>query len=131
MNQHGVGWSLNDLGAGEPTPGLNGRTTPGIFVDQGQQPQIASIVSDVMDEVLGPYVIGVCTPRPEAGTVVEPESATRPMFLRHIKPLAALDVLYPVLADATAPMLQRGRAPAVAVAPVLQRQGRSRPRQSI
>jgi hypothetical protein len=74
----------------------------------------------VLDEVVGPDVVRVFGPQPQARSVRQPEPAALGLLAWHLEPLAPPDPLHPLVVDQPA----RGRAQqlrdlAVAVAAIL------------
>jgi hypothetical protein len=74
----------------------------------------------VLDEVVGPEVVGALGPQPDAGAIRQPEPAALGLPLGDLQPLAAPDPLHPLVVDHPA----RGRAQqlgdlAVAIAAIL------------
>src|SRR5687768_13739303 len=77
----------------------------------------------ILDEVVGPDVVRVFGPQPEAGPVRQPEPATLGLLLGDPQPLTSPDPLHPLVVHDPA----RGRAQqfgdlAVAVAAILARE---------
>jgi len=70
------------------------------------------------DEVLTPYVITALRPQPDAGTVIEPETAFWLVFPGNFQPLAAPDALHAVRANAPSGIVEQRRDPPIAVAAV-------------
>jgi hypothetical protein len=75
------------------------------------------------DEVITPDVSRALRPDPHARTVVEPKPAPRTLLARNSEALSAPDALNPVLAYPPATGPQQSRNPAIAVVPMLRRQG--------
>jgi hypothetical protein len=76
-------------------------------------------VGAVLDEVVGPDVIAVLGPEPDAGAVVQPEPTALRLLLGNLQPLASPDPLDPLVVDQPAsPAQQRGDL-AIAVAAIL------------
>lgn len=94
-----------------------------MLVDQRQDAKAPAVVSLSLHEVEAPDVIAVERTQPHARTVVQPKAATRPVFLRDLQPRATPDALNPVLAHLPAVCLQQRGDAAIAIAPVLGRQG--------
>ena len=65
------------------------------------------------------------------GTVVQPESSSRPLFWRHFQTFPTPDSLHPILAYRPACVPQQRRDSSIAVPPVLRRQSDHRPGQLI
>jgi hypothetical protein len=47
-------------------------------------------------KVVGLDMIAPFRPHPDAGSIVEPEPASRPLFFGYFEPLTAPDLLYPI-----------------------------------
>ena len=73
-----------------PHPSLHSdrQAFPPILVQQRQQPQRPSIVRSGANKVIAPYVVAPLRPQSYTGTVVQPQSSSRPVFLRHFQPVA-------------------------------------------
>jgi len=93
------------------------------LVEDVEHPVLPSIMGAILDKVVGPDVVGVLGPQPQAGAVRQPEPATLGLLFGDLEPLSAPDPLHPLVVDHPA-----GRGPqqlgdlAVAVAAVLARQ---------
>ena len=62
VDQHGIDQGLDDFSTGEPAPDLDRQAAPGVFIDQSQQPQAAAFMGGVMNEIVGPHVVGMGRP---------------------------------------------------------------------
>ena len=90
----------------------------GELVDDVEHADLAAIVDAVLNQVIGPDVIAVLGPEPEAGAVVQPEPATLRLPGRHLQPLASPDPLHPlVIHEPAGPAQQLGDL-AIAVAAI-------------
>jgi hypothetical protein len=69
------------------------------LVDKVEHAVLASVVSAVQGEVVGPDVIGMLGPQPEAGAIRQPEPATLGLLLGDFQPLTAPDPLDPLVVD--------------------------------
>ena len=89
------------------------------LVDDVEHPEFPSLVRAIFDEVVRPHMIAVLRPQPNAGALVEPQTATLGLSRRHLQPLASPDPLDPLVVDQpTSPAQQLGDL-AIAVATVL------------
>jgi hypothetical protein len=120
-HDHGIGHRLDDAQAVDAARNPDGETLARELVDQRHQPYFAAIVSLCFDKVVGPDVIAMLWSEPNAGPVVEPQSASWLLFLRDFQPLAAPDPLHPVGADLPACLVEQLGDPAIAIAAVLDR----------
>ena len=91
----------------------------GELIDDVEHADPAPVVGAVLDKVVGPDVIAVLGPEPDAGAVVEPE--TSPLWLpgRHFQPLASPDPLDPLVVDQPAGPAQQLGDLAIAVAAIV------------
>jgi hypothetical protein len=78
------------------------------LVDDVEDAVFAPIMGAILDEVVGPDVVRVLRPQPDAGSVVEPEPATFGLFGRDLQALAFPDPLDPLLVHQPACRLQEG-----------------------
>ena len=61
----------------------------GELVDDVEHADSASIMGAILDEVVGPHVIAVLGPQPDAGAVIQPETAALRLPGGHLQPLAS------------------------------------------
>ncbi len=80
FGKHYVGHRLDDTEAVDPASHPDCQAFPGELVDQSHQPQLAPIVGLRLDEVVAPDMVAMLRPQTDAGSVVEPQPATRPLF---------------------------------------------------
>lgn len=59
---------------------------PAGLVDDGEDPELAPIMRPALDKAVGPHVPRIFRPEPDAVSVVEPESTTLRLALRHLQP---------------------------------------------
>src|SRR3984893_15464766 len=91
----------------------------GELVEHVEHPISASIVGAVLDKVVGPDVIAVLRPQPDARSVGQPEPASFGLFIGDLQPLASPDALDPLVVDYPARLAQQPCDLAIAVAAVL------------
>src|SRR6516165_1433989 len=89
------------------------------LVEHVEHPVPASIVGAVLDKVVGPDVIAVLRPQPDARSVGQPEPAALGLLMRDLQPLASPDALDPLVVDYPARLAQQPCDLAIAVAAVL------------
>ena len=97
----------------------DGQALPGELVDDVEHAILPPIVGAVLDEVIRPDMVRALRPKPDAGTVVEPEPPPLWLSGRNLQPLPPPDPLHPLAVDLPARMPQQRRDPAVAVAAIL------------
>src|SRR5262245_36585500 len=91
----------------------------GELVEHVEHPIPASIVGAVLDKVVGPDVIAVLRPQPDARSVRQPEPAALRLLMGNLEPLASPDTLDPLVVDEPAGLPQQPGDLAIAVAAVL------------
>ena len=123
MQAHRVGQRLDHTEAVDAPRHLQREAGPAVLVDQGQDAQTPAVVRLPLDEVEAPDVITVERPEPHARAIVQPEAAAGLVLLRDLQPLTTPDALNPILPHLPAVCLQQRGDAAVAIAPVLGRQG--------
>jgi hypothetical protein len=91
----------------------------GELVNDIEHPISAPIVGAILDKVIGPDVIAVLRPQPDARSVGQPEPASFGLFIGDLQPLASPDALDPLVVDYSARLAQQSCDLAIAVAAVL------------
>jgi hypothetical protein len=91
----------------------------GELVDDVEHADPAAIVGAVLDEVVGPDVIAVLGPEPDAGAVVQPQSAPLRLPCGNLQPLAPPDPLDPLVVDVPSGPAQQLSDLAIAIAAIL------------
>jgi hypothetical protein len=95
----------------------------GELVDNVEHPELLSVMGAVLDEVVGPDVIAVFRPQPDARPIGEPEAAALRLSGGDLQPFTAPDSFDPLVIDLPPRPAQELCDLAIAVAPVLSRQG--------
>jgi hypothetical protein len=90
---------LEHTEAVDPARHPDGQALAGILINQRHQPDLAAIVGLGLNKVVGPDMIAPFRPEPDAGSVIEPEPASWPLFLGDFEPLSAPDPLYAIAAN--------------------------------
>ncbi len=89
------------------------------LVDHVEHAVLAAIMRAVLDEVVGPDVVGMLGPQADAGAVGQPQPAAFGLLGRHFQPLPPPDALYSAIANRPARLTQQGSDLAIAIAAVL------------
>jgi hypothetical protein len=89
------------------------------LVDDVEHAVLPSLVGAVLNEVVGPDVIGMLRPQPDARSIGEPQPPAFGLLLRDLQPLTSPDPLDPRVADEPAGITQQRGDLAVAIATVL------------
>ncbi len=88
------------------------------LVDHVQHPDLAAIVGAILHEVIGPDVIAVLWPQPDARAVCEPQASSLGLLGWDLQPLLAPDPLHPLVVHKPARLPQEGADLPVAIAAV-------------
>ena len=92
---------------------------PGELVDHVEHAEAPSVVGAILDEVVGPDMVGMFRPKPDAGVLVAPEPAALGLLVRNLQPLAPPDPLDPFDVHHPAGSMQHRRDATIAVAAIL------------
>jgi len=125
-----VGQDIDHVDGREPPADADRQTLVRELVHQVQHPVLAAIMGAILDEVVGPYVIGILWPQPDAGPVRQPQSPPFRLLTGYFEPLAPPDPLHPAIAHRPARLTQQGSNLAIAIAAVLPSQFNDVGRQS-
>ena len=118
---HQVGKDINRILAPDTACHMDGQAFPGIFIDDDHQLDRPTIHRTIKYEVPGPDMIAMLWPQADAGTVIQPQSATLGLLLGHFKALTPPDAHHPAMADLPALRSEQSMDPAVTVPPILAR----------
>jgi hypothetical protein len=91
----------------------------GELVDDVEQANFASVMGALLEEVVGPNVVGVLGPQPDARSVSQPQAGPLGLPGGDLQPLASPDPLDPLVIDQPAGPTQKLGDLAIAVAAVL------------
>jgi hypothetical protein len=97
-HQHDIGHRLKHAEAVDPARYPDGQAFAGILINQRHQPKLTAIVGLGLHKVVGPDMIASLRPQPDAGPIIEPESASWSLFLGYFEPLTAPDPLHAIAA---------------------------------
>ena len=76
-------------------PARMARQLPGVLFDDGQQPHWPAVPGPQLHEVISPNMVFPLGPQPDAGPVVQPQSASPGLSGRYFEPLPPPDPLHP------------------------------------
>src|SRR4029077_12214106 len=115
-----AGQNVDDIDCFELAGDTGRQAFVGKLVNDIEHPISASIVGAVLDKVVGPDVIAVLRPQPDARSIGQPEPASFGLFFGDLHPLASPDALDPLVVDYPARLAQQQPCDlAIAVAAVL------------
>ncbi len=97
----------------------NGQALTRAFIDDRKDLDRPSIMSPGSHKVVGPDVVAMGWPKPDAGAVREPETGPLRLLLGHLKPLLTPDALNPLVVDLPALPPQKSSDSTVAVPTIL------------
>src|SRR5262249_20134571 len=89
------------------------------LVEHVKHPVLASLVGAVLDKVVGPDMIALLRPQPNARSVGQPEPAALGLLMGNLQPLTLPDTLDPLVVDCPARLAQQRGDLAIAIAAVL------------
>src|SRR5262249_49789579 len=84
-----------------------------------EHPVLASLVGAVLDKVVGPDMIALLRPQPNARSSGQPEPAALGLLMGNLQPLTLPDTLDPLVVDCPARLAQQRSDLAIAIAAVL------------
>ena len=105
------------------------QTSPGELIDHREHADLPSVMGAILDEVVGPDVVGPAGPETDAGSVIEPEPAPLGLLLGNLQPLPPPDALNPLGVHMPAFGPQQRCNASIAVSAILHRQADDRSRQ--
>ena len=88
-----VGQDVDDVSGLKLPVDPDGDAFPGELVDHVQHAELPPVVSAVLDEVVGPDVVGIFRPKSDAGSIVQPQPASLRLPGRDLQPFLAPDPL--------------------------------------
>ena len=115
-DEHNVGQCFDDAKTVDAAGNPDGQAFASILIDQGHEPDAATIMGLGFDKVVAPDVIAMPWPKPDARAVVQPAPASWLMFSGCFEPLTAPDPLDAVTTDAPASLDQQRGDPTIAIA---------------
>src|SRR4051812_34673421 len=110
---------VDDVDGLELASDPDGQALVGELVDDVEHAEPPSVVRPVLDEVVGPDVVAMLGPQPDARSVRKPEPSAFGLLPGDLQPLASPDPLDPLVVDEPACSAQQLGDLAVAVASVL------------
>jgi hypothetical protein len=91
----------------------------GELIDDVEQADFAPVMGALLDEVIGPDVVGALGPQPDARSISQPQAGALGLPGRDFQPLASPDPLDPLVIDQPAGPAQQLGDLAIAVAAIL------------
>jgi len=80
FGEHHIGHGVDDAEAVDATGHPDRQAFPRELVDQRHQSELAAVMGLRLDEVVAPDMVAMLRSQPDAGSVVEPQPAARPLF---------------------------------------------------
>jgi hypothetical protein len=114
-----IGQNVNHIDRLELAGDTDRQTFVGELVEHVEHSVLATIMGAILDEVIGPDMIALLRPQPDARSVGQPEPAALGLLMGDLQPLALPDTLDPLVVDCPARLAQQFGDLAVAIAAVL------------
>jgi hypothetical protein len=114
-----VGQHVDDIDRFEPARHPDGQALVGELVDDVEQANFAPVMGALLEEVVGPDVVGALGPQPDARSVRQPQPAALGLSGGDLQPLASPDPLDPFVIDQPAGPAQQLGDLAIAIPAVL------------
>ena len=114
-----VGQNVDHIDRLELAGDTDRQTFVGELVEHVEHPVLATIVGAILDEVIGPDMIALLRPQPDARSVGQPEPAALGLLMGNLQPLTLPDTLDPLVVDDPARLAQELGDFAIAIAAVL------------
>jgi len=95
----------------------------GELIDDVEHSVLPSIVGAILDKVVGPDVVAMLRPQPDARSIREPKPAAFGLFVRNLQSLTLPNPFDPLVVDDPAGLFQQPGDLAIAVAAILPGQG--------
>ena len=89
------------------------------LIDHIEHPVLAAIMGAVLDEVVGPDMVGMLGPQADAGAIGQPQPSAFGLLGRHFQPFATPDPLHPTVADRPAGLSEQRGDLAITITTVL------------
>src|SRR5690606_31210454 len=108
----------DDVGGVELATDPDRQAFPGELVDDVEHAELPAIVGPPLDKVIGPDMVGMLRPKPDARSVIQPEAAFLRLLLGNLQPLPPPDALDAFGVHRPSLRPQHRRDPAIAIAAV-------------
>ncbi len=104
-----IGQGIDDVDGTELAFNPDHERLLGKLVDDVECAEYSAVVGPVLDEIIGPDMVGMFGPQPNAGAIVQPKPALPCLFLRDLKPFPPPDPLDALVIYVPASIVQRMR----------------------
>ena len=115
-----VGEHVDDIDGLQLSLHPDGDTFSRELVDHIEHADFPAVVRAILDEVVGPDMVWIFRPKPDARTVVQPQPPALRLLVRHFQPLPSPDALDPLDVHNPASLMQHRRDAAIAIAAILE-----------
>lgn len=78
-----VGEDVDHVDGRQLTTDPDRQALVGEFVDDVEHPELPAVMRPVFDEIVGPDVVSVLWPQPDAGAILQPEASALGLLLGH------------------------------------------------
>ena len=131
MTKEQLGENVKNLLAVELAPNMDGEALPAVLINDGEHAESFAIMSSVLNKVIRPDMILMNGTQPQAGPVIEPETAPLRLLAWYSQPFTSPEPFDPVETNAPPLTSQQPMNAAVNVSAILKRQGDDRSGQYI
>src|SRR3954465_1180844 len=94
-----IGKHIDDVDRFEPVRDPNGQALVGELIDDVEQADLAPVMGALLEEVVGPDVIGALGPQPDARSIIQPQASALGLSGGDLQPLASPDPFDPLVVD--------------------------------
>ncbi len=109
---------VDDVGRVEFASDADRQALPGELVDDVEHAELSAIVGPALDEVIRPDMVGVLRPKPDARSVIQPETTSLRLLLGNLQPLPPPDPFDTLGVHRPALGPQHRRDPTIAIAAI-------------
>ena len=131
MTKEQPGENVKNLLTVELAPNMNGEALPAVLINDGEHAESFAVMGSVLNEVIRPDMILMNGTQPQAGPVIEPETAPLRLLAWYSQPFTSPEPFDPVETNAPPLTSQQPMNAAVTVSAILRRQGNDRSGQYI
>jgi len=115
-----IGQNVDHIRCLQLSADLDGNAFPCELIDHIEHAELPSVVGAILDEVIGPDMVGILRPKPDARTFIQPEPAALGLSVRNFEPLTPPYPFNPFDVHHPARTVQHRRDAAIAIAAILE-----------
>lgn len=115
-----VGKHVDDIDCLQLSLDPDGDTFSRELVDHVEHADFPAFVRTILNEVVGPDMVGIFQPKPDARAVVQPQPTAFRLLVQHFQLLPSPDALNPLDVLDPASLVQHRRYTTIAIAAILE-----------